>query len=190
MLKTFIPCETHRWRIRRYRRFSFHPGINLLIGPNGTGKSTLLRCIASCPDCQRIEEDETEYAHFDAEKLNPHHHATPVRNPLEMKLHVRGMFSSHGEILQAAFSTLRMGPSTCLLLDEPESGQDFDHVLALRAAMDRAVKRGVQIIVATHNVLFWERAHIIEMRRGYQQRVITTLCKMRCICHSQAQAAD
>lgn len=180
MLKSLTLCDIHRWRVKRFRKFDFQPGINLLIGPNGTGKSTLMRSIMNCPDCLREEDGETRYTLFDAERMNPHHPDTPVRNPTEMKLHVRGMFSSHGEILQAAFSTLRMGKGSCLLLDEPESGQDFDHILSLRTAMDRAVAKGVQIIVATHEVLFWERAHIIELRRGYQKRVIDTLCQMRC----------
>ena len=54
-------------------------------------------------------------------------------------------------------------------------------MLKLRAAIDRAVARGVQAIVATHDVLFWERAHIIELRRGYRQRVTQALCRMRCL---------
>ena len=43
----------------------------------------------------------------------------------------------------------------------------------------------VQAIVATHDVLFWERAHIIELRRGYRQRVTQTLCQMRCLRHPE-----
>ena len=181
MLTRFELCDTHRWRVRRYRRLRFQPGLNLLIGPNGTGKSTLLRAIASCPDCRRTEDGPTNYVLFDSETMNPRHADAPVRNSTEMKLHVRSMFSSHGEILQAAFSSLHMTPETCLLFDEPESGQDFDHILSLRAAMDRAVARGVQIIVATHEVLLWERAHVIELRRGYRHRITTALCRMKCL---------
>ncbi len=185
MLKTLHLCDTHRWRIRRYRTLRFQPGLNLLIGPNGTGKSTILRAIAGCPDCRRTEDGETDYVFFDSESMNPKRADQPIRNSTEMKLHLRALFSSHGEILRAAFSTLRMKPTTCLLFDEPESGQDFDHVLKLRAAIDRAVARGVQAIVATHDVLFWERAHIIELRRGYRQRVTQTLCQMRCLRHPE-----
>ncbi len=181
MLNTFHLCDTHRWRVRRYRTLRFQPGLNLLIGPNGIGKSTILRSIAECPDCQRKEDEQTHYIVFDSESMNPKRTDRPIRNTTEMKLHLRSMFSSHGEILQAAFSTLRMTPNTCLLFDEPEAGQDFDHVLALRAAMDRAIAQGVQIIAATHEVLFWERANILELRRGYRQRITQALCRMRCL---------
>ena len=181
MLKSLHLCDTHRWRVRRYRTLRFRPGLNLLIGPNGTGKSTILRAIAECPDCQRREDDRTNYMFFDSESMNPKRTDRPIRNTTEMKLHLRSLFSSHGEILQAAFSALRLEPATCLLFDEPEAGQDFDHVLALRAAMDRAIAQGVQVIAATHEVLFWERAHILELRRDYRPRITQALCRMRCL---------
>jgi len=181
MLKKFHLCKTHCWRVRRYKRLSFQPGLNLLIGPNGTGKSTILRAIAGCPDCRRQEDGHTEYVLFDSENMNPRHARKTVRTSTDMVLELRSLFSSHGEILQAAFSALRMKPNTCLLFDEPESGQDFDHILALRAAIDRAVAQGVQVIVATHEVIFWERAHIIELRRGYRQRITRALCRMKCL---------
>ena len=181
MLKSLHLCDTHRWRVRRYRTLRFQPGLNLLIGPNGTGKSTILRAIKECPDCRREEDAPTEYVFFDSESMNPKREDRLIRNTTEMKLHLRALFSSHGEILQAAFSTLRMAPNTCLLFDEPEAGQGFDHVLALRAAMDRAIVQGVQVTAATHEVLFWERAHILELRRNYRQRVTTALCRMRCL---------
>lgn len=181
MLKSLHLCPTHRWRVRRYRILRFRPGLNLLIGPNGTGKSTILRSIAECPDCRRQENEQTDYIFFDSESMNPKRNDRPIRNTTDMKLHLRALFSSHGEILQAAFSTLRLRSSTCLLFDEPEAGQDFDHLLALRAAIDRATARGVQAIVATHEVLFWERAHIIELRRGYHRRITGALCRMKCL---------
>lgn len=181
MLKSFELCETHRWRVKRYRALRFQPGLNLLIGPNGTGKSTILRTIANCAKCQRLEDGPTDYLFFDAESMNPQYADRNIRNATEMKLHIRGQFSSHGEILQATFTTLRLTPQTCLLLDEPEAGQDFDHILALRKSMDRAVARGVQIILATHETLFWDRAHVVELRRGYFRRITAAYCRLRCL---------
>jgi predicted ATPase len=181
MLKSVHLCLKHAGRVKRYRRLSFNPGLTLLIGPNGTGKSTILQAIAECPDCRRIEEGPTEYRLFDTETMNPRLARGPAGNYTNMVLRTRALFSSHGEILQDAFRTLRIPPGTCLLLDEPESGQDFAHVLALRAAMDRAVARGIQVICSTHQVLFWERANFIELRRGYRQRITDAVCRVTCM---------
>lgn len=181
MLKGIHLCMNHGRRVKRYRRLSFAPGLNLLIGPNGTGKSTILHAIAECPDCRRSEEGSTEFVLFDSETMNPRMARGPAGHYTNMVLRTRALFSSHGEILQDAFRTLRITPRTCLLLDEPESGQDFEHVLALRAAMDRAVERGAQVICSTHQVLFWDRAHFIELRRGYRQRITRAVCRMKCM---------
>ncbi len=181
MLKSIHLCMNHGRRVKRYRRLSFKPGLNLLIGPNGTGKSTILQAIAECPDCRKIEDGPTDYLPFDTESMNPRMARGPAGTYTNMVLRSRALFSSHGEILQDAFKTLRITPHTCLLLDEPESGQDYEHVLLLRAAMDRAVARGAQVICSTHQVLFWERAHVIELRRGYRRRVTKAVCRMKCI---------
>ena len=77
---------------------------------------------------RREEDAPTEYVFFDSESMKPKREDRPIRNTTAMKLHLRALFSSHGEILQAAFATLRMAPNTCLLFDEPESGVDLENM--------------------------------------------------------------
>ncbi len=180
MLKGVHLCMKHVRRVSRYRHLRLEPGLTFVIGPNGTGKSTILRVIATCPDCRKVEAGPTEYCYFDTESMNPRLSREPAGNFTNMVLKTRALFSSHGEILQDAFRTLRITPQTCLLLDEPESGQDFEHVLALRAAMDKAVASGAQVICATHQVLFLERANFIELRRGYRKRITDGVCRAQC----------
>lgn len=181
MLKSIHLCINHGRRVKRHRLLRFQPGLNLLIGPNGTGKSTILQAIAGCPDCRRSEDEPTEYVLFDTESMNPRMARGPAGSYINMLLRVRAEFCSHGETLREAFSTIRFTPRTCLLLDEPESGQDFEHVLTLRKAMDHAVARGAQVICSTHEVLFWDQAHFIELRRGYRERIAQAICRMRCL---------
>ncbi len=88
---------------------------------------------------------------------------------------------------QAVFSSIQITPNTCLLLDEPESGQDFDHVLKLKKAMLDAAARGAQIICASHHVLFWQHAHIIELDRNYKTRVIQKMCAIVCAPHQEKE---
>ncbi len=175
MLTEIHLCPNHARRVKRYSRLRFAQNLNLLIGPNGTGKSTVLRAIADCTDCRRVQDGKTDYVLFDTESMNPHLGNVVADYYTNTVLRTRAMFSSHGQTLQDVYSTLRVTPHTCLLLDEPESGQDVEHILSLRKAMDRAVARGAQIICATHHVLFWPRAHVIQLRRGYRDRVRRTM---------------
>ena len=46
MLQSLHLCNTHRWRVRRYRTLRFRPGLN----PKGTGKSTILHAILYLTD--------------------------------------------------------------------------------------------------------------------------------------------
>ncbi|RKX32065.1 MAG: hypothetical protein DRP22_02825 [Verrucomicrobia bacterium] len=183
MLRRLDMCVNHARRVKRYRRVHFEPGMNVIIGPNGTGKSTILRAIADCGHCRRREEGETHYVILETDTAVPRIRSGHQRSDrvTHMILETRALFSSHGEIIQTAFSTIRISRATCLLLDEPETAQDFDHLLALRKAMKRAVDHGAQIICATHEVLFWEGAHVIELRRGYRDRVIREFCHLKCI---------
>ncbi len=180
MLKCIHLCPNHKRLVKRYNHLTFMAGLNLLIGPNGTGKSTVLRAIVHCSDCSRIEEGDTEYVLFETESMNPHLGHGPADIYTNMLLQTRALFSSHGETLRDAFSTLHFSPHTCLLLDEPESGQDFEWVIALRSAMGRTVSHGAQVICATHQFLLWNQGHIIELRRGYHQSIMKSVRRMVC----------
>lgn len=172
MISQFQLCWKHACRVKRYRRVRFKPGLNVLIGPNGTGKSTLIEALTTCPECRRTEDGPTRIEHFNTRQMDPGRPDHHVVRYTDMVLETRAKFSSHGQLMQAAFASLVISPETCLILDEPESGQDFDHRLALRKSMDHAVALGAQLIIATHDVLFWHDAHVIELARGYYPRVI------------------
>lgn len=64
--------------------------------------------------------------YFDAESMNPHQMTGQARSAVNMLLRVRGQFSSHGEIMKAAMVSLPMRRGDVLLMDEPETDQDFD----------------------------------------------------------------
>ena len=171
MLSGLQLCWKHACRVKRYRNVKFGPGLNVLIGPNGSGKSTIMQAIADCPECRRVEEGATELLAFNTHRHDPSRPDHRFVRYTDMVLETRAKFSSHGQMLQAAFASLPVTPATCLLLDEPEAGQDFDHRVRLRRAVDRAVAGGAQLILASHDPLFWSGAHRIELVRGYAARV-------------------
>ena len=172
MLREITFCANHARRIDAPRTMKFLPGMNTIIGPNGTGKSTVLRAIKACPDCRKITDTETSFTLFETELMNPRTGDGKSTGILEMILHSRARFSSHGEALRSALSTVGCSSGECLLIDEPESGQDLDGVERIHKVLTGFCREGCQIIVASHHPIFWDHANLIELRPGYARKVI------------------
>jgi ATPase subunit of ABC transporter with duplicated ATPase domains len=160
----------------------FEPGMNALIGPNGHGKSTILRAIHACEDCRKkvAEDSQHTFRLFDAEALDPHAADERSVGLHDMLLKVRAKFSSHGESMKDALASFDFKPGDCLLFDEPERGQDFESVVKLRAFLDDACGQGCQVIAASHHPVFWDNAHVIELEDGYAEKVLRRLCAITC----------
>ena len=162
-------CANHRRRIGGRETMAFAPDYSVIVGPNGSGKSTVLQALTRCDRCQVTGEGDIAF--HDAVLADPRHAVSP-RSARRMQLKLRGMFSSHGQIAHATLSSLEIGAGATLLLDEPESGQDFEHARQLRGVIDRGVARGIQVIAASHHPAFWERTRPIELCSGYAEQVL------------------
>ncbi len=177
MIVSVALCATHRHRVRADRRIEFGPQLNALIGPNGTGKSTVLRALRHCPHCAVERDRETRIVLFHAGQADPQSPLFRRRTPADIILQTRGIFSSHGEVMRDALATLAVGPGDTLLIDEPDAGQDAAWVERLRDALAGLARtRGVQVIMATHHVLLWQGARLIELAPGYAAEVRRRFC--------------
>ena len=171
MLVSIRFCLNHSGRIRSARTMRFRPGINVLAGPNGSGKSTVLRVIDSCRQCEKTMQGDTFFHYFNAETMNPRTAAGPAGNLTQMALRVRSKFSSHGEILKAALTALRIRKGECLLVDEPEAGQDMESILRIKEGLEAVCAAGGQVIAASHHPALWKDVHVIELAPGYTRQV-------------------
>jgi len=80
---------------------------------------------------------------------------------------------SYGQLRLALFARALVQPRRLLLLDEPFDGLDASKVECARQALDQAVRRGAQLVVASHHVEDVPdcAVNVLELGRGGRWRV-------------------
>lgn len=162
-------CARHSGRVSGTALKKFESGYTIIAGPNGSGKSTLLRAIHTCEDCEWSGDEGTAFHYFDSETMNPHRGGSSG-GPADSLIAVRAMFSSHGETMRDVLSQVKFKAGDTLLLDEPENGHDLRWVIRIHKGLLKIAAAGVQVIAASHHPVFWQEAHLLELRRHYVQR--------------------
>lgn len=143
--------------------FNFKPGINILAGPNGSGKSTLLRAIMKSSNSTRLS---TNVAHIEISDprfpmpLLYHSSEEVVKSEDTNKgsnlLSLQANAESHGQTLSKYLIGLEnlIDPSI-VLIDEPETALDLDHLLGFAETLQAKVAEGMQFVIATHHPVLW-----------------------------------
>jgi len=171
MITAITLCLNHASRVKCLPEINFTAKINTLVGPNGSGKSTILRAIHKCKNCSMQTEGTESHLYFNAETMNPqleHNFSGDMRN---MILRTRALFSSHGEIMKDALTTIPIHKGETLLVDEPETGQDIDGILRIRKGFAAIIKEGGQVIMATHHPLLMLNTNVIELVPDYVEKM-------------------
>lgn len=155
-------------------QIDFKPGINLLVGENGSGKSSLLELIRltladeTGQKARLIRDVSVPVEFYSAEEATTIHHKSETGKLSDMAI-------SHGQRLQRYLDSLQTIQSeTVIIADEIETALSFDVIWNLGAFLHKA-NPNVQWIIATHNPILWtlKSANIINLSRDDNTDYVT-----------------
>lgn len=155
-------------------RLALRPGVNLIVGDQGVGKSTLLGQLSAWAafklDPKQIVDHRSglarenlavdvawagppgRFGFFDFERHNPRTQpAIGMGYGYDDALQIAAMFASHGEAVRALGATLDALGTGVLALDEPDMALSVRSLRALAARLADAAARGGQVLATAHN---------------------------------------
>jgi len=152
----------------------FREGVNLLVGDQGVGKSSVLQAIAASSKARnypqevglakkiRIVADKTECSGLDFEKHNPR-----IQSSITTMGHLAAMWASHGQSNNSILRGLAEFSNMVIFMDEPDMALSIRSIVKLAELFRGAATRGCQIIAAVHNPLLiqaFEQVYSLEKR--------------------------
>jgi predicted ATPase len=174
MISSVRLCINHSIKVRNLdicdACVNFKPGYNVLIGRNGSGKSTILRAMALCPMCTVARDNDDVIKYITTETLNPNVGGT-FSSREQMIQGVRAMFLSHGQGVVDSLRNQSHANETIVLIDSPETGQDMENSLQIHRGLLKMAKK-YQVIVATNSLVFMRNGNLIDLGRQSLPRLI------------------
>ena len=147
----------HEYKIlyKKDSEFTLKNGINLLVGDNGCGKSTLINVLIKA-NLDKLK-GLTVY-NVDMEKANPKISTPDPDNGTAHSIQqVSNMFmwsvESHGETREGVLLSVLSNEFDMLILDEPEQGLSLRNQLKY---LNKLKETGKPIIISTHSKTFIE----------------------------------
>lgn len=162
MLKSIIFLKS--WRcFKEHSIIEFRPGVNLLVGDQGTGKSSLFQAIQVCgirghrnvhlpkdvPAIIDYEGEPIESFAFDFERDN---YRTKSYFNDAVGFHIASMKHSHGEMVTAILNMLlEINKPKIILVDEPDMALSIRSCYRLIKIFQHIANQGGQVFATIHN---------------------------------------
>ena len=175
--------------------YEFKAGVNLLVGQNGCGKSSLLYAMRPrhaaeklCTyELDRSKVKQVSLLWLDFEKDNPRTKSMFDReidgqdNFSRTVASFHSKFMSHGESSRMLLRTLEqeVTEENLVILDEPEQALDFAGLQELKRVLARLPVQ--QVIIATHSpwLILEPSYHVVELTPNYRKTIREELQRLR-----------
>lgn len=150
------------WRcFKKGTEFSFLEGVNLLVGDQGTGKSSMFTVIVDAAkpkssfDVVKLKATRSALQSFDFEKDNPRKKGiSNAKSNTEFRNNLFSKFVSHGQtnlkIIKCLYELMDKEP-TVILMDEPDMALSIRSIHLLVKILKELASKGHQIIATAHN---------------------------------------
>lgn len=160
MIKSISFINDHRC-FKKMESYHFEPGINLLVGDQGCGKSTLIDQLYLISKNSPVQISYEQYGSesfavrkFDFEKDNLRTIDSESRQDVNLMTKIGLKWKSHGQANNLFLkSSLSIKEKTLFLLDEPDMALSIRSCHKLNHLFRELAKSGHQIIAAVHNPL-------------------------------------
>lgn len=152
MIKSVKFLKDYLKVFKKDESFDFKSGVNLVVGDQGSGKSSLISLIReykSKKDIIQIEADHIVSLSFCFEKDNPRKQSTLYDQTCYQQL--CSLFMSHGETNNGVLERLEKEKDTLFILDEPDTALSIRSCYKLVERFKIAESNGCQIIAIVHN---------------------------------------
>lgn len=140
--------------------FTFKPDFNVIVGENGSGKSSFLHLITNLEENKDVciaKYKSSDFIFFDTEKQNPR-----VRDIQHLgasygfALHSR--FVSHGQAMLSVLQHPKNLKDSVLIVDEPEAGLSLSNQKKVFDDFKSLTKNNCQVIITTHSYVMIKHA--------------------------------
>lgn len=150
-------------------QFTFRAGVNLLVGEQGSGKSSLLALLMEPQHFKEVLAYKTTCASktfsFDFEKHNPR-----KQGRVESMFQIQSIFHSHGETNKVILGTIINEENIkefIFLMDEPDMALSIRSCYWLVNIFKKAANKGAQVIAAVHNpIIISAFEEVLSMEHG------------------------
>ena len=157
--------------------YSLQAGVNLLVGDQGTGKSTLIQLIRAYADNSACRESailpvgakakeiinidttgQFQIFSLDFERDNPR-----VKSSIDSMVDISCRYTSHGQFVTSAHAMMKQKDNCLYVMDEPDMALSIRSCIKFIDIINDAVQRGCQLILSVHNPIIIQKFLVLSL---------------------------